>query len=134
MLLFAVVSVAVDSFLVFPLFIQIFRSVVQSVIGCLATLDWVKTSLAVLCLACYLVSVGNSNMQVPFYWSNLYFKCHLYCYKIVDEKFLLHLLQMFDELHKGSTRFSLKISDGCDLCYNARLLKVITRLRKIMLA
>ena len=39
MLLFAVVSVAVDSFLVFPLFIQIFRSVVQSVIGCLATLD-----------------------------------------------------------------------------------------------
>ena len=119
------------------LFIVIFRSVGHLVIGCLASLDWVKTSLAVLCLACFLVTivaVGNSNMLVPFYWSNLYFKCHLYCYKIVDSKFLLHLLQMFDELHKGTARFSLKISDSCDLCYIVRLLKVITRLRQIMLA
>ena len=33
---------------------------------------------------------------------------------------------MFDELHKGNTRFSLKISDSCDICYNVRLLKVTT--------
>nr|XP_058965128.1 uncharacterized protein LOC131791762 [Pocillopora verrucosa] len=35
---------------------------------------------------------------------------------------------MFDELHKGATRFSLKISDSCDLCYNVRLLKMYVEL------
>ncbi|XP_066026371.1 uncharacterized protein [Pocillopora verrucosa] len=36
---------------------------------------------------------------------------------------------MFDELHKGATRFSLKISDSCDLCYNVRLLKMYVELK-----
>ncbi|CAH3128096.1 unnamed protein product, partial [Pocillopora meandrina] len=35
---------------------------------------------------------------------------------------------MFDELQKGTTRFSLKISDSCDLCYNIRLLKMYVEL------
>ena len=34
--------------------------------------------------------------------------------------------QMFNELHssEGTTRFSLKISDSCEKCFNVRLLKV----------
>ena len=34
--------------------------------------------------------------------------------------------QMFNELHsvKGRTRFSIKISDSCEKCFNVRLLKV----------
>lgn len=35
---------------------------------------------------------------------------------------------MFDELHEGTTRFSLKISDSCDRCYNVRLLKMYVEL------
>ncbi len=37
---------------------------------------------------------------------------------------LFHLLQMFSEIHNGRTKFSLNISDSCEHCYNARLLKV----------
>ncbi|XP_078356298.1 uncharacterized protein LOC144642898 isoform X2 [Oculina patagonica] len=35
---------------------------------------------------------------------------------------------MFDELKKGTTRFSLDISDSCDDCYNVRLLKIFVEL------
>ncbi|KAL9982801.1 hypothetical protein ACROYT_G004906 [Oculina patagonica] len=35
---------------------------------------------------------------------------------------------MFSEIHQGKTKFDLKISDSCEHCYNARLLKMYVEL------
>ena len=115
-------------FLVFP-FVFCYFSFGRSFSNCLFNFSFSlsEQTLAFPRVACYLVTIVTVGKSIIKATSALNFI--FIAIKIVDLKFLLHFLQMFDELHEGTTRFSLKISDSCDRCYNVRLLKVITRFR-----